>query len=73
MIDVKTYIENEMEYDSVKENKNGILDYLNSLTQEDIDRIEENVRDDIELHEKIIELIDWHLYHYKDWYEEEVQ
>lgn len=67
MIDVRTYIRDELEYDVVKENKNGVLDYLNSLTEEDIDNIEERVRNDDELYEKINELIDWHLYHYKKW------
>lgn len=67
MIDVRTYIRDELEYDVVKENKNGVLDYLNSLTEEDIDNIEERVRNDDELYEKINELIDWHLYHYKEW------
>lgn len=71
MIDVKTYIENELEYDSVKNNENGVLDYLNSLTDEDINKIEDNVRNDIELQDLINGIIDWHLYHYKTWGKEE--
>lgn len=71
MIDVRTYIENELEYDSVKNNKNGVLDYLNSLTDEDINKIEDNVRNDIELQDLINTIIDWHLYHYKTWGKEE--
>ena len=70
MIDVRTYIENELEYDSVKNNENGVLDYLNSLTDEDIDKIEDNVENDEELQNLINEIIDWHLYHYKEWGEE---
>ena len=30
MVDVKTFIENEMCYDSVKNNKNGVKDYIDS-------------------------------------------
>ena len=71
MIDVRTYIENELEYDSVKNNENGVLDYLNSLTDEDINKIEDNVRNDIELQDLINVIIDWHLYHYKVWRKEE--
>lgn len=71
MIDVRTYIENELEYDSVKNNKNGVLDYLNSLTDEDINKIEDNVENDIELQNLINTIIDWHLYHYKTWGNEE--
>lgn len=71
MIDVRTYIENELEYDSVKNNENGVLDYLNSLTDEDINKIEDNVRNDIELQDLINVIIDWHLYHYKKWGKEE--
>ena len=71
MIDVRTYIENELEYDSVKNNENGVLDYLNSLTDEDINKIEDNVENDIELQNLINTIIDWHLYHYKKWGNEE--
>lgn len=70
-VDLYTYIEDEKEYDSVKENKNGVLDYLESLTDEDISQIEQNIVNDDELYEKINELTDYHLYHYKQWYKEE--
>lgn len=67
-VDLYNYIENEKEYDSVKENKDGVLDYLNSLTDEDISQIEQNIIRDDELHEKINELTDYHLYHHKEWF-----
>ena len=65
MIDVRTYIENELEYDSVKNNENGVLDYLNSLTDEDIEEIELTILNDDELQDKINEITDYYLYHYK--------
>ena len=71
MIDVKTYIENELCYDNVKKNENGVLDYLYSLTDEDIKQIEQQILDDEELNEEINEITDWYLYHYKDWYKED--
>ena len=71
MIDVKTYIENELCYDNVKKNENGVLDYLYSLTDEDIKQIEQQILDDEELNDKINEITDWYLYHYKDWYKED--
>ena len=67
MIDVRTFIRDELEYDVVKENKDGVLDYLNSLTEKDIDNIEERVKNDDELYDKINELINYHLYHYRKW------
>lgn len=67
MIDVRTFIRDELEYDVVKENKDGVLDYLNSLSEEDIDNIEERVKNDDELYDKINELINYHLYHYRKW------
>lgn len=69
-IDVASYIENEKCYDSVKNNDNGILDYLNSLTEKDIEIIENQISGDEELRQKIDELTDYYLYHYKDWYRE---
>ena len=71
MIDVRTYIENELEYDSVKNNENGVLDYLNSLTDEDIEEIELTILNDDELQDKINEITDYYLYHYKAWGKEE--
>lgn len=71
MIDVRTYIENELEYDSVKNNENGVLDYLNSLTDEDIEEIELTILNDDELQDKINEITDYYLYHYKVWGKEE--
>ena len=69
-IDVATYIENEKCYDSVKNNNNGVLDYLNSLTEKDIKIIENQVAEDDELRQKIDELIGYYLYHYREWYKE---
>ena len=70
-IDVATYIEIEKCSYSVKDNKNVILDYLNSLDENDIKIIENQVMEDKELRQMIDELIDYYLYHYKDWFEEE--
>lgn len=64
-VDLYTYIED------VKENKNDVLDYLESLTDEDISQIEQNIVNDDELYEKINELTDYHLYHYRPWFKEE--
>ena len=70
-VDLYTYIEDEKEYDSVKENRDGVLDYLESLTDEDISQIEQNIVNDDELQHLIDTITDWHLYHYKTWGKEE--
>ena len=44
--EVRRYIDDEMEYDSVKNNQNGVLDYLNSLTDEDISKIADEIIND---------------------------
>ena len=70
MINVKEYIENEMyyieKYDSEKSKKD--LEYLESLTDKDIDKIQKQVEEDTDLEIEIQALIDGtiHAYLYKD-------
>lgn len=70
--EVRRYIDDEMCYDSVKNNKNGILNYLKSLTDEDISKIADKIINDEWFTEQINTVISDYLYHYKDWYKEEV-
>ena len=65
--EIRRYIEDEMEYDSVKDNKNGVLDYLNSLTDEDIDRIADDIINDEWFTQQLNETINYYLYHFKKW------
>lgn len=61
MIDVKSFIENELENtEDIK-----TLNYLNSLTDDDIDKIEYEVLNDDELRYKIEVITKWYVYHYK--------
>lgn len=69
--DIKLYIENEKEYDSVKDNKNGILDYLNSLNDNDLREIADKVTSDNELNDIINSTIDFYLYHHREWFKGE--
>lgn len=69
--EVRRYIEDEMEYDSVKDNRNGVLDYLNSLTDEDISKIADEIINDEWFTEQLNDIINRYLYHYKDWFKEE--
>lgn len=69
--EVRRYIADEMEYDSVKDNRNGVLDYLNSLTDEDISKIADEIINDEWFTEQLNEVINSYLYHYKKWEKEE--
>lgn len=69
--EIKFYIENEKEYDEVKNNKNGVLDYLNSLTDEDITKMADEMVNDDYFNEQLNETIANYLYHYKKWYKED--
>lgn len=72
MIDVKGYVENEKyyiekyDYDNCKKD----LFYLESLTDEDIKKIQKLVEDDSELSNDIDNLVNeaihWWVYHYKE-------
>ena len=67
MVDVRTFISDELCYDHVKKNEDGVLDYLYSLTTEDIDKIEKQIMEDDELNDKINEITNWYVYHYRKW------
>lgn len=69
--EVRRYIEDEMEYDSVKNNKDGVLDYLKSLTDEDMDKIADDIINDEWFTQQLNETINYYLYHYKKWEKEE--
>lgn len=70
--EIEVFIENEKEYDSVKANENGVLDYLNSLNDDDFDKIADEMINDDWFNEKLNETLNEYIYHYKDWYKEEV-
>ena len=60
------YIENEVDFRDKAINENAYkedLRYLKSLTDEKIEKITQQVNDDEELQDKIIELINYYLYH----------
>lgn len=67
MLNVKEYIQNEINYI----NRYGLecdkqdIKYLESLNKEDIKKIQEQVNNDDELYEKANETINYYLYHYK--------
>ena len=65
--EVKRYIDDEICYDDVKNNKEGVLDYLNSLTDGDISKIADEILNDDWFNEKLNETINYYLYHYKKW------
>ena len=59
---VEDYIESDLCYDSIrKEDK----DFLESLTEEDIKRIADKVRDDDGISEEINNSINYYIWHYK--------
>lgn len=60
--EIKFYIECQKEYDSVKNNENGVLDYLNSLTNEDLGCIADNMLYNEYLSEQINATIGEYLY-----------
>ena len=62
--EIKFYIECEKEYDSVKNNENGVLDYLNSLDNEDLGSIADNMLNDDYLNEQLNNTIGEYLYKY---------
>lgn len=67
MLNVKEYIQNEINYI----NRYGLecdkqdIKYLESLNKEDIKKIQEQVNNDDGLYEFVNELINYYLYHYK--------
>ena len=60
--EIKFYISNEKEYDSVKKNENGVLDYLNSLNDNDIAIIATKLINDDYLNEQLNTTIGEYLY-----------
>ena len=60
------YIECEKEYDSVKNNEHGLLDYLNSIQYQDIYKIAEGMINDDYLNEQLNSTIGAYLYNYKE-------
>lgn len=60
--EIKFYIECEKEYDSVKNNENGVLDYLNSLTNEDLGCIADAMLSDDYLWDQMNISIEEYLY-----------
>lgn len=70
--EVRRFIDDERNYDSVQNNENGILDYLNSLSDDDISKIANEIINDEWFTEQINTVINDYLYHYKVWYKEEV-
>lgn len=67
---INIHIENKKCYDSVKNNENGILDYLNSLNDNDLEEIAKDIYCDTELMETLESTIDYYLFHYKEWFKE---
>lgn len=67
---IKSYIEIEKCYDSVQNNENGILDYLNSLNDNDLEEIAKDIYCDTELMETLESTINYYLFHYKEWFKE---
>lgn len=51
--EITSYIECEKEYDSVKNNENGVLDYLNSLQYADISEIADKMINDDYFNEQL--------------------
>ena len=70
-IEIKRFIDDEKEYDSVKNNQNGVLDYLNSLTDDDISKIADEILNDEWFTNEMNSVINDYLYHYKKWFKEE--
>lgn len=60
--EVRRYIADEMEYDSVKNNRKGVLDYLNSLTDEDISKVADEIINDEWFTEQLNSVIGTYLY-----------
>ena len=60
--EIMFYIQNEKEYDSVKNNENGVLDYLNSLQYADFCIIADKMINDDYLSEKLNETIKEYVY-----------
>lgn len=65
--EINTFIDNELCYDSVKNNRDGVLDYLNSLTKEDKNNIAENIIRDDYFWNIMNEILDVNIYHYRKW------
>lgn len=65
--EINTFIDNELCYDSVKNNQDGVLDYLNSLTEEDKNNIAENIIRDDYFWDIMNEILDTNIYHYRKW------
>lgn len=60
--EIKFYIDCEKEYDSVKNNEYGVLDYLNSLTNEDLGNVADAMLSDDYLNEQLNNTIAEYLY-----------
>lgn len=59
---IRSYIDDEKEYDSVKANKDGVLDYLNDLTDVQIMKMADNIVNDDWFGQQIIDTIGHELY-----------
>lgn len=67
MLNVGEYIQNEIDYINryeLEADKQDIK-FLESLTEKDIEKIQEQVNRDDELYQKANETINYYLYHYK--------
>ena len=60
--EITHYIKDELEYDHVKNNENGIYDYLKSIQYKDISEIAENMINDDWLNEQLNTVIAEYLY-----------
>lgn len=66
--EINNFIDNELCYDSVKNNQDGVLDYLNSLTKEDKNNIAENIISDDYFWDIMNEILNANIYHYRKWH-----
>ena len=65
--EIDNFIDSELCYDSVQNNQDGVLDYLNSLTEEDKRNIaKEIIRDDY-FWDIMNEILNANIYHYRKW------
>lgn len=65
--EINNFIDSELCYDSVKNNQDGVLDYLNSLTKEDKNNIAENIIRDDYFWDIMNEILNANIYHYRKW------
>ena len=71
MQDIRYFIDDEKEYDSVKANENGVLDYLNSLDETDIRDIANEILNDDYFIQQLMNEINDYVYHHRKWLKED--